>query len=402
MQEFFESERMTFIVNGDDFVVPFTEALLLSSKVCESVRCDVSTRSFKIETTEATSADFDEFLKFIRCSRLKRLEIEQGLKFLLFCRFLRNDDLALTLLALLHPIESESQIASGCEIESSNSMILLCDADIDFCASHFYLYSVKELRRLDRSLLHRILSSSSLLLRNEDSFLSLILDLGDDFCDLLNYVEIIYLGETGLSLFIDRVEFANLTATIWEKFVTRVKNREPPTFDLHRFLRLFDSTILTTLPSVLDEFWEKQWKLIYRGSKDGFRASDFHGKCNGIGNTVTIILTTNYFIFGSSNSYKTDSTNQSFLFQIKGPLNSAPRQFPLSKPSDSIYCGSSYGPTFGVGCDIYVADCCNQNAISYTNLGNSYVTNTGLSNTHVFTGQQYFSVKEIEVFSITQ
>jgi hypothetical protein len=78
MQGIFESERVTLIMNGYDFVVPLTEALLLSSKVCESVRCDVSNRSVKIETTEATSSDFREFLTFIRCSRLKMLEIEQG------------------------------------------------------------------------------------------------------------------------------------------------------------------------------------------------------------------------------------------------------------------------------------------------------------------------------------
>jgi hypothetical protein len=37
MKECFESEGMTFVVNGEAFVVPLTEALVLSSKVCESV-----------------------------------------------------------------------------------------------------------------------------------------------------------------------------------------------------------------------------------------------------------------------------------------------------------------------------------------------------------------------------
>ena len=30
-------------------------------------------------------------------------------------------------------------------------------------------------------------------------------------------------------------------------------------------------------------------KLIYRGSEDGFRAEDFHRKCDGVSNTLTFI-----------------------------------------------------------------------------------------------------------------
>jgi hypothetical protein len=173
-------------------------------------------------------------------------------------------------------------IASVHEIESSIRAISFCDADIDFCASLFCLYSMKELQMLDRTLLHRILSSPLLLFHSEDSVLSLILDLGDDFCDFLNYVEIVYLSESGLSIFFDRVDFSNLTAMIWEKTGIRLKNKERPKFWLRRFLGLLDSAILKTLPYVFYQFHKKQWKLIYRGSNDGFRASDFHNKCNTI------------------------------------------------------------------------------------------------------------------------
>jgi hypothetical protein len=40
------------------------------------------------------------------------------------------------------------------------------------------------------------------------------------------------------------------------------------------------------------------WTLLYRGTEHGFRVSHFHNKCDGKPNTVTIILTTNGFIFG--------------------------------------------------------------------------------------------------------
>jgi hypothetical protein len=48
-----------------------------------------------------------------------------------------------------------------------------------------------------------------------------------------------------------------------------------------------------------------------------------------------------------------------------------------------------------------VADYCNQNTNSYTRLGYGYVNDTGINEYQVFTGEQYFTVKEIEVFSIT-
>jgi hypothetical protein len=41
-----------------------------------------------------------------------------------------------------------------------------------------------------------------------------------------------------------------------------------------------------------------KWKLLYRASVDGFRATDFHRKCDGKPNTVSIIKTTDDFVFG--------------------------------------------------------------------------------------------------------
>jgi hypothetical protein len=66
----------------------------------------------------------------------------------------------------------------------------------------------------------------------------------------------------------------------------------------HRFVWQMTSKILTTFPTVLNEFKSKQARLIYRGTDDGFGSSSFHSKCDGIANTITIILTTDDFIFG--------------------------------------------------------------------------------------------------------
>ena len=43
-------------------------------------------------------------------------------------------------------------------------------------------------------------------------------------------------------------------------------------------------------------------KLIYRASRDGFAATSFHSKCDGISNTVPIIKTTSNSVFGGFTS----------------------------------------------------------------------------------------------------
>jgi hypothetical protein len=146
-----------------------------------------------------------------------------------------------------------------------------------------------------------------------------------------------------------------------------------------------ESTILSTLPTVLKQFSSHKWTLLYRGTRDGFRSSNFHSKCDGQSPTLTVILTPKDFIFGgftpiawdSNGSYKADSSQQSFVLSVKDSRNTDPRSFPLVKTSHAIYCHSSYGPTFGGGHDIYVADGCNETRNSYTSLGHSYRNDTG-------------------------
>jgi hypothetical protein len=85
---------------------------------------------------------------------------------------------------------------------------------------------------------------------------------------------------------------------------------------------------------------------------------------------------------------------------MKNPRNSEPRKFALSSLSNAIYCSSRYGPTFGSGNDLYVANDSNSNNSSHTSLGTSYVNDTSIHGQQVFTGECYFTVQEIEVFSM--
>jgi hypothetical protein len=265
-------------------------------------------------------------------------------------------------------------------------------------------------------MLHSLLSSYSLRVESEDSLLEKLISLGSEYFEYWIYLEIVFLSSEGISKFVETFPFDELRTSHWSKIVDRLVGVCDETFRLHRFCKFqglkgsnFNSTILSTIPPPLKQFSSRQWTLLYRGSRDGFRSSNFYSKCDGKSPTLTVILTTKDFIFGgftpiewdSGGSYKADNSQQSFLFSVKDSRNSGPRSFPLVKSSSAILCNSSYGPTFGGGHDIYVADGCNERTTSYTIFGGSYQNDTGLNANQVFTGESSFQVKEIEVFTIT-
>ena len=59
------------------------------------------------------------------------------------------------------------------------------------------------------------------------------------------------------------------------------------------------------------------------------------------------------------------------------------------------------GPTFGSGYDLYIADKCDKNTNSYSNLGDTYKLPTGYTygnNQSLLAASYYFKVDEYEVF----
>jgi hypothetical protein len=178
----------------------------------------------------------------------------------------------------------------------------------------------------------------------------------------------------------------------------------------------FDSLIVSEFPPLLDEFRMKSFNLLWRGSLDGFTAKEFHRRCDGRANTLTLILDTDGNVFGgftpvewesSGGKYKGDDSLRSFLFTLRNPHGVPPRTFALKaeKKQNAIYCNSAYGPRFGggSGADIYVSDNCNTNRDSYTRIGthwsdSKYANDTAFE--YFFTGAEKFTVKEIKVFEI--
>ena len=154
----------------------------------------------------------------------------------------------------------------------------------------------------------------------------------------------------------------------------------------------------------------KQFKLLYRASRDGFAASNFHAKCDNQPGTLTIIKTTKGYIFGgytavaseNRNRYKSD--NSAFLFSLVN-ARSLPLLMPVKvRGENAIVCHVIFGPMFGG--DLVIAANSNTNAQSKSNLGSNFdFTHFAFQSTEArsfLAGGFNFQTVEIEVYQCEQ
>jgi hypothetical protein len=158
----------------------------------------------------------------------------------------------------------------------------------------------------------------------------------------------------------------------------------------------WNSEIVPDFPKLFEDFTQKQFTLLWRGSRDGFRAYDFHNRCDGHPNTLTVILDTDGDIFGGftpvewesrewngkdvdeDTTVKADPSLKSFLFTLTNPHNVPARKFALKaeKKDKAIACDSDGGPHFD---EIGVGNYSNVFNGSFPyGLGLSYINDTGL------------------------
>lgn len=155
-----------------------------------------------------------------------------------------------------------------------------------------------------------------------------------------------------------------------------------------------------------------KWTLLYRESGDEFSGKEFHSKCDGHSNTLTIVKVANdddddeTFIFGgyttacwsSDNCWKYDAN--AFLFSLINKEN-RPCKMNVTKCYKAIYCHAIHGPIFGDG-DLRLSDCVNLNEESFSDLGFTYEHLEyiyGSSKAQTFlAGSHKFQINEIEVY----
>lgn len=147
-------------------------------------------------------------------------------------------------------------------------------------------------------------------------------------------------------------------------------------------------------------------QLFYRTSRDGWAASNFNSCCDNKGPTVTVIKSGDCIFGGyTAQSWQSLSTALykrapgSFLFSLVNASGLPPTKMPLrdGQEGNAIYCNSGTGPTFGAGHDLSISNSPNSYNC-YVSLGNTYQCPAGQNGNLFLTGNQNFTVQEMEVF----
>jgi hypothetical protein len=336
-------ESIEFHVNGIVIEIEIAEAAALFRSVREQLSIDGCGRRFFVNLSGIEASDIRS-LELV----LSGESISIGGSEALLSSFLGNADL--------------ERLFLGCWKSNTrmNLSELLKERLFDFESVDI---SVLSIEALDNLLLNEIVRVES-----EDALLRMILKLGSDYRDLVRHIKLEFLSEDGLSLLSEELEIP--PESVWECAAERISHPPP---------LAFNSLIMLDIPEILADFQGKRFSLLWRGSRDGFGASEFHGRCDGHANTLTVILDTNGNIFGGftpvkwesrvwnrkygdqDNRPKADDSLKSFVFTLKNPHNIPARRFRLKaeKKNQAICCSSDRGPWFYGLC---ICDNCNSNS----------------------------------------
>lgn len=141
--------------------------------------------------------------------------------------------------------------------------------------------------------------------------------------------------------------------------------------------------------------------------RDGFAASNFHQHCDNKGSTLTLIQSSEGYIFGGYSILPWESIDrekshpEGFLFTLSNPHNIPPTMYPRNPQRNiSIYCNPERGPVFGYeNTDLRVLNNSNQNQVSDIFFPSCYLDTTGKGN-KTFTGGRHFTTVEIEIYRV--
>ena len=156
---------------------------------------------------------------------------------------------------------------------------------------------------------------------------------------------------------------------------------------------------------------DNKWELKYRGTRDGLNAADFHSRCDGIANTLTVVKATSGNIFGGFAEKAWHSKNRwiadpkAFIFSLVNK-----EEDPFKAVVEGTYaiagfakCGPIFGGYFGdkVCKDLIILPN-EKKGYSYSYFGYSYQHERYPKDTvkanSILAGSHASKIQEIEVF----
>eukprot|EP00347_Sterkiella_histriomuscorum_P015969 403355002 len=159
----------------------------------------------------------------------------------------------------------------------------------------------------------------------------------------------------------------------------------------------------------IDNYQQKEFRLLFQGSRDGFTSKAFHQKCDNKGPTICFILSEFGQTFGGYTSISWESRvinlpdNNAILFQLnKNTLHRL-----IQDKGTGIYNNNEYLCIFGTNLywDIGIQNDCDKKAQSICNLGHNYLPPNGFKPglteaRNYLAGKYNYKVIEIEVYSL--
>ena len=126
---------------------------------------------------------------------------------------------------------------------------------------------------------------------------------------------------------------------------------------------------------------KKAGNLLYRASRDGFKSTDFHYKCDGKTNTVAIVKNNLNYVFGgyTSNDWGEDCEDDkdAFIFSLRRNGISTNGKYVVINSEHAI--DPSLYSLFSFGFDITICSKSNTKTGSYANFGLRYELPEGLT-----------------------
>lgn len=152
---------------------------------------------------------------------------------------------------------------------------------------------------------------------------------------------------------------------------------------------------------------KQTWTLLYSASRDGDSAASFHQHCDGHSPTYVIIQGRAGNICGgfsdvpwTSNaplSGRFIASDKAFLFTLVNNQGISACKFSVSLPQYATLQHANYGPIFGAGADLSIANNACTSMDSYSNLPHSYTGHAAANSTLM--GDYNFNVLNYEVFT---
>ena len=145
--------------------------------------------------------------------------------------------------------------------------------------------------------------------------------------------------------------------------------------------------------------------LLYRNTRDGGSANDYHSKCDGHKNLLTLVKTTDGKKFGGFSSLQLDINNHNLIDETAFIFSLDKKQNYYIQKGKKAVCfiekmGPIFGSTFGQSSEFSISINCLEEENSWDDTGKSCCYDYEKRRKSVLAGREKFKVLDYEVFEL--